>query len=151
MQDEGDGLNDSQRLFVLTRFSKIDALFQEIARSAEPDVSPFSRYESDVPGGTADELARIGTEIRSKMLETLGRLRVKLPAPDLSSRWTVQTSLTFIDVVLSGMTENELHGYGEVDQHALQLLESAVEEIKCLIEKARRVVSNIPEEDDEAY
>ena len=133
------GLNESQRLFALTRFSKIDELLQAIARMAEPNPSPFSRYVADLAPGAAEKLAPIAEEVREKMVSALRDLGADLPAPEQSSRWMIQTSLTFIDVALSGMTEKALHGYGEVDPRARARLESAVREIKALIDKARTV------------
>jgi hypothetical protein len=136
----GTGLNNSQRLFMLTRFSRIDELLQAIARLSDSNSSPFSRYKADFPPEQAAHLAAIAAEVREKMLATLDELHIVLPEPDLSSKWTVQTSLTFIDVALAGMSEKALHGYGEVDGEAAQRMSEAVADIKRLVDDARRLV-----------
>lgn len=143
-RDEPNGLNASQRLFVLTRFAKIDELLQAIAGAAAPDLSPFSRYVPDVPAHEAGQLKAIASGVRKIMSSALRDLLIELPAPDRSTQWMVKTSLISIDVALAGMTKKDLGGYGEVDARALERLQSAVREISEMIDEARRIAANAP-------
>lgn len=80
------GLNESQRLFVLTRFTRVDDLLQAIGRLAESASSPFSAYAPDFLLDEAAQVAAIAQEVRARMLAALRDLGIESAERERSAK-----------------------------------------------------------------
>jgi len=107
-------LNPSQVRWVVSTFTHVDGLLQGIERLVGPRASPFAQERSDITETEAALLRALVIRARDRMLAALDRLGIPRPEGRLSARWSIETTLRFIDISLLELDERSLRGYGPV-------------------------------------
>lgn len=126
-------LNPNQIRHVLARFSHVDELLRSIEQVTRSDLSPFSSERPDLSPDEARLVLAFVAQARRRMLAALDRLAIPRPEPNVSARWSVQTSLGFADLALAELGPAELKGYGDVDPDAAAELEALATDLRSLV------------------
>jgi len=111
-------LNPNQVRLVESTFTHVDELLQRIERLVGTRASAFAPERGDITDVEAALLRSMVLRARDRMLAALDRLGIPRPQAKLSARWSIETSLRFIDISLSELNERTLAGYGKVNPEA---------------------------------
>lgn len=105
----------SQERVITATFAHISELLDTVSRLAREDLSPFSKERPDLSPYESRMVLAFSDQLRGAMLEALTHLGIARPQPQISARWSVTTTLLFVDIALAELTPSNLQRYGELD------------------------------------
>lgn len=130
----------SQTRYVLTAIAHVDGLLQGIERLAADERSPFGAERYDLAPDEARLLRSFTTLARERLLAALDRLGIPRPVPTRSTRWSVDTALTFADIALSDLSARRLRGYGAVDADGARELETLAGDLRSIVARGKALL-----------
>jgi hypothetical protein len=137
-------LNENHQRRLLVSCQYVDRLLADIESvlAADSSLSPFPKYIPDLTAEekqlAADRVARL----RAKLVELLKARNVALPAPSISSRHSILTSLGYIDIAVEELKPRYLGGYGAVPQALVPELNRSAEEVQATAKEAILVLKD---------
>jgi GTP-binding protein EngB required for normal cell division len=129
-------LNESQARRILSAFVYIDQLLREVARLAHAQGTMHSELAPEQLDLSSTEGRLVGSLVetaRRRMLATMHVLGLPRPKADVSARWSVITSLRFVDISLSELTAESLGGYGALDEESAAMVTAVASELRELV------------------
>jgi len=140
-------LSGPQRRHVIASFGEVDRLLQAVERVGRASPSPFSMERPDLAPDEARLLLSFVELARNRLLAAMDRLAIPRPAPTVSARWSIETSLRFAEIALSELTPESLAGYGAVDGPAGDEVHALAEDLRALIRRGAALLRGLdPEE-----
>jgi hypothetical protein len=133
-------LNPNQIRHVVATFAHVDSLLQAVERVTRTGLSPFAPEQPDIADDEARLLQSFIAIARARMLGALDRLGIARPVPNLSARWSVDTSLNLSEISLIDLDGEHLKGYGAVDEAAASELAAFAADLRGVIRRARHVL-----------
>lgn len=123
-------LNEHHRRRLLVSCQYIDRLLSSIESAvADHSASAFPKYIQDMDAQERQEARERAATLRVQLLEFLQRWGIAAPAPAISARHSVLTSLSYIDIAVEELKPRYLGGYGPVPSALVPELASCVEEL----------------------
>ncbi len=129
-------LNPNQTRRIVSTFTYVDSLLQNMERQLAPSSSPFVPERADIADDEARLLASFAALARSRMLAALDHLGLPRPAKRGSARWSAETALRLADITLSDLGKKDLRAYGEVDPDAVAELTALVTDLRGIVDRA---------------
>jgi GTP-binding protein EngB required for normal cell division len=140
-------LSGPQRRHVIASFGEVERLLQAVERVARASPSPFAMERPDLSPDEARLLLSFVDLARNRMLAAMDRLAIPRPSPNVSARWSIETSLRFAEIALSELTPQSLAGYGTVALEASEELQALAEDLRGLIRRGAALLRGLdPEE-----
>jgi hypothetical protein len=140
-------LTQPQQRHVAAGLAHVDRLLLAVEQVAQATPSPFARERSDLSPDETRLLLSFVRLARGRMLAALDRLGIARPAPSVSARWSIETSLRFVDIALSELDPKGLAGYGALDSEAAEELRALTDELRSVIRRGGALVRELdPEE-----
>ncbi len=136
-------LNDSQRRVVVSTLAHVSELLGQVDRIAASEGSPFSLERLDLSPHELRMLAAFVAQARRRMLSVLEHLGIPRPAPRVSSRWSLTTTLMFAEVALEELNGSTLRGYGQLDAAVCAEVEAAAAELRSVIGRGRALLQDV--------
>ena len=149
--DQQIDLNEHHRRRLLVSCQYVDRLLADIESvlAAETSLSPFPKYLQDLTAAEKQlAQAQIST-LRSQLVRLLQSRNVDIPAPTISARHSILTSLAYIDIAVEELKPGYLGGYGKVPKALAPELQSSVEEVQQSVKEAISALKE-PVQGDEA-
>lgn len=139
-EDSEAGLNAAQARMVMSTFTYVSKLLDDVLQVAGTDPAPFGDWRPDLTPVEARDLMARMRDIRARMLEALAPLGIAAPEGDASGRWVAQTALLYADIALSELTPDGLRRYGVVDDVAGRAVDELSRELRRMVADAQEVV-----------
>src|SRR6266542_5540761 len=131
----GEGLNPSQRLHLLTSCQYADKLLSEIEAVliASQSRSPFPKFKADLSPAQIKLVQDYVARSRSQLVRVLDGQGVPIPEPAVGSVHSVRVTLGFVDIAFEECRPKRMAGYGEVSPAAATALAGLVNEMQGII------------------
>jgi hypothetical protein len=131
-------LNENHQRRVLVSCQYVDRLLADIESvlAADSSLSPFPKYIPDLTAGEKQLAAERVAKLRAQLVALLEARSVALPAPTISSRHSILTSLGYIDIAVEELKPRYLGGYGAVPQALVPELNRSAEEVQATAKEA---------------
>lgn len=126
-------LNPSQTTRVVATLRVLDELLHSVQAAARGTASPFDRTRPDLDPGEIRLLESFLASLRGSMVRALDRLGIPRPAPSISARWSIETTLGFAEITASELNARSLRAYGDVDPQAGREVDAITTELRELI------------------
>jgi len=97
--------------------------------------SAFSGHLNDLSPTETKVVQDYFARIRTAMLAHLKECEIPLEVRPTSSRWALQTGLSFIDITVEELRPSKLRGYGELGQEAHALTSKIREDLGRLVDQ----------------
>jgi hypothetical protein len=136
--DQQIDLNEHHRRRLLVSCQYVDRLLADIESvlAAETSVSPFPKYVQDMTAAEKQLAQAHVAGLRAQLVRLLQSRNVDIPAPTISARHSVLTSLAYIDIAVEELKPRYLGGYGRVPKALAPELQSSVEEVQRSVKGA---------------
>lgn len=131
-------LNSNQVRRIVSTFTYVDTLLQNMERQITPSPSPFVAERADITPDEGRLLASFAALARTRMMAALERLGLPPPRKRSSARWNAETALRLADITLSEMGRKDLRAYGEVDVAVAEELTALVTDLRGILDRAMR-------------
>jgi GTP-binding protein EngB required for normal cell division len=136
----GARLNANQERWVTTTFVHLDTLLGAIDRLTMESISPFQRERPDLSPDEGRLLRALTAQLRRRLVEALDVLGLPHPQHTQSARWSVGTTLNFVNIALSELTPTSLRGYGALDPATGQLVTALAEQLRAIADRGRDIL-----------
>lgn len=124
-------LNEHHRRRLLVSCQYVDRLLSNIESAiADRTASAFPKYIQDMNEKERREAREQAANLRAQLLEFLQRWGIAAPAPAISARHSVLTSLSYIDIAVEELKPRYMAGYGPVPAALVPELASSVEDLQ---------------------
>lgn len=124
-------LNEHHRRRLLVSCQYVDRLLSNIESAiADRTASAFPKYIQDMNEKERREAREQAANLRAQLLEFLQRWGIAAPAPAISARHSVLTSLSYIDIAVEELKPRYMGGYGPVPAALVPELASSVEDLQ---------------------
>jgi hypothetical protein len=131
-------LNEHHRRRLLVSCQYVDRLLADIESvlAAEGSLSPFPKYVQDMTAAEKQLAQAHVARLRSQLVGLLKSRNVAVPAPVISARHSVLTSLAYIDIAVEELKPRYLGGYGPVPEAVVDELQKSVEAVQKSVKEA---------------
>lgn len=133
-------LTENQLRHVANTLTHVDHLLDDIERLAVASHSPFAAQVGDLSPDEQRLILASVEQFRDHMLTALDRLGIPHPAPSLSARWGIETTLQFADIALTDLNPRELRGYGELDAEGEAMVDAVVADLRTTVRHTRALL-----------
>jgi hypothetical protein len=139
--DAAHRLTDNHRRRIYATCQHLDKLLNAIERAMDPARAgdPFLRYEHVLSPHARAGMLDVVRGFRASIVSVLDRYRIPLP-PANQDRFTVQSTIQFIDADIVDLRPEHMGGYGELSDAAGADLTAIVQEFSGHLSALRGVL-----------
>ncbi|MCZ7567360.1 MAG: dynamin family protein [Ardenticatenaceae bacterium] len=134
-------LSENHARRVLATVKYVDELLVQLQHLGRGEISVFEGITVDLTPAQAGYVLDTLTAIRQRLLETLERCGVTLPASRQTVTWAMQVMLTMVDISLSEMRPESMRGYGALDTGYAVAIDAAIEDLSRLIARLKKFLA----------
>lgn len=144
-------LNEHHRRRLLVSCQYIDGLLSSVENAiAVNSLTAFPRYIQDMNAQERKEIHERVAKLREQLLEFLRRWDIATPAPEITARHSILTSLAYIDIAVEELKPRYLGGYGPVPSLLVPELASSVETLHVAVKSTISSVKDSGQNDPQA-
>jgi hypothetical protein len=125
-------LRYAQQNIFLTSLRHIDLLLSEIETITECEAQScvFPRFQPDFDGQTREEIHKIVANFRGTIRDSMQRMAVPMPTPEIPASHAIESNLDFVDVDIEELRPRYLRAYGTLTPETADDLNAVLDRLQ---------------------
>lgn len=141
--EANQGLNEYQQRRLLVTCQYIDKLLLGVEEvlNASASNAAFPRYQLDISPDQRRTIEQYLARVRDQLRRALQCQEIPVSPPSIPASRSIRSALGFIDIALEELKPKYMRGYGPVPERAAAALNDIVSELRVLVGRLDRALT----------